>query len=85
MGRLDGSLGRLEAFLGVLDRSFEESEPSWTVSGLSWGVPGALWKAWKAAPRRKTISGTHLAGTCSGYFSSGDPQGPPRARELEHC
>ena len=44
---------------------------------------GALWRASRAAPRRKTISGADPLGTFSGYFSSGDPQGLPRAREVE--
>ena len=42
---------------------------------------GAVWKASRAAPRRKAMSDLSL----SGYFSSGDPQGPPRAREEEYC
>ena len=39
------------------------------VSEPCWCAPGALWGA--------------SPGSCPGYFSSGDPQGPPRARELE--
>ena len=90
LGRLKGSSGGLEAILGVLDRSFGDEELSWIVLGASWGPLGALRGAWKAAPRRKTISESQLpgggraaGGRRAGYFSPGDPQGPPRARELE--
>ena len=81
-------MGRLDAALGVLGRSFGDSEPSWTVLGASLGPLGALRGAWKAAPRRKTISGLSVPGVSRGvpgYFASGTPQGPPRAREEEYC
>ena len=79
----------LEACLGVLEASAAMWRPSWAswtdrgatrshLGGIlkrSWSALGRL----KAAPRRKTISDR----TVPGYFSSGDPQGPPRAREVE--
>ena len=47
--------------------------------GVSGGAPGAILMAPKTAP----VSSGILGGTLPGYFSPWDPQGPPRARELE--
>ena len=84
MGRLGDLLGRLDAALGVLGRSFGDSEPSWTVLGASLGPLGALRGAWKAAPRRKTISESQLPGgrrAAGGVlFAGGPPGAAPRAR-----
>ena len=94
-GALGDLLGRLGAILGVLERSCGISDPSCTIVGASWGPLGPSWgslEGLEAAPRRKTISDGDLPGTSReppgslpGYFSSGDPQGPPRAREEENC
>ena len=89
LGRaLGGLLGRRGAILGVLERYYGVLELCWTILSASWGSLGSSrgsWEALRAAPRSKTIPDGSCPGTCSGYFSSGDPQGPPRARELENC
>ena len=83
LGAISGRLGALAdrhgSNMGVLDRS-------WTVSDhveLSWRPLGALlerpWEpvgTWPGPSR-------DLPGTFPGHLSPGDPQGPPRARELE--
>ena len=94
---LGGLLGRLGAILGVLERSCGISEPSCTILGApweplgpSWGSRGRLgallvrsWSALGESPGGRSGVARGSLGGQSGYFSSGDPQGPPRARELE--
>ena len=71
-----GHVGRLRAIFGrlgaLLDRLGGFLGTSWPVLGPCNRTPASLTR-----PCRD------LAGTLPGYFSSGDPQGPPRARELE--
>ena len=73
-----GHLGRLRAIFGrlgaLLDRLGGLLGPSWPVLGPSWRAPG-----------RSGGVGRASAGLQPGYFSSGGPQRPPRARELEYC
>ena len=64
-----GCLGVIFWRVGALwDRLESILGPSWTDREPSW------------APKK---SSSILEPTLPGYFSSGDPQGPPRARELE--
>ena len=52
---------------------------SWPILGLSGGPRG---RQPVGKPSLTRVS-PDLLGTCTGYFSSGDPQGPPRARDVE--
>ena len=88
--------GLLEASWGVLGASWavlRPSGPSWSALGLrQWGLP-PIWRLFGALRERSgglqggAQKARHpwpdLAGDLPGYFSTGDPQGPPRARELE--
>ena len=63
----------------LLDRLEGLSGPSWTDLERSWAPKKS------SGILEQTLPGVcrDFAGTLLGYFSSGDPQGPPRARELE--
>ena len=76
LGLLGGFYGRLEAIVTDWGRSFGDSRPSWTVSGTFRSPVGALLGRSGGVDRGSP-------GTQPGYFSSGDPQEPPRAREVE--
>ena len=76
LGRLGAILWHLGAHLYHLGSLLEASWPFLGLSGTSRSRIGPLLE-------RPGDSSRDLLGTCPGYFSSGDPQGPPRARELE--
>ena len=84
LGRLEAILGALGAFLGTFGGLLGRLESILGRPGVLLGRPETVLGALGTAPRSKTISDPSfpdLAGTCQGCNSSGDPQGPPLARE----
>ena len=87
--------GLLEASWGVLTAPWAVWRPSWAswialgpsrtmLSSLGGALGALLERSWEPAGTWPGPS-RDLAGTLPGYFWPGDPQGPPRARELENC
>ena len=85
LGASGGHLGRLGAIL-------------WHLGALLYHLGGLLGASWpflglSGGPRGRRPEGKpsltrvcrDLLGSLPGYFSSGDPQGPPRAREVKYC